>query len=110
MFCSSVTKEVAMAMVRCSECGSNRLIHVETCPVCGHRLNGAALPQGAASLQRSTPPELPSTKLSPELLEWARQQFHEEEFIAGLREIQDTGGLELKDFIQELEQEAATRD
>jgi hypothetical protein len=50
-----------------------------------------------------------SEKLSPELKEWARQHFSEDEFLAGLREIQETGGLELKDFIQELEQEAVPR-
>jgi hypothetical protein len=38
---------------------------------------------------------------------WARRQFNEDEFIAGLREIHATGGLELKVFVQELEQEAA---
>ena len=40
----------------------------------------------------------------------ARGQFDEEEFVAGLREIRETGGLELKDFIRELEQEAAPRE
>jgi type III restriction enzyme len=48
--------------------------------------------------------------LTPELLEWARQQISEEEIIAGLEEIRRTGGLELKDFIDELEQEARTRE
>jgi hypothetical protein len=41
---------------------------------------------------------------------WARQEFSEEEFLAGLREIQATGGLELQDFIKELEKEAQPRD
>ena len=44
-----------------------------------------------------------SVKLTPELLEWARNQYTEEEIVAGLREIEATGGLELKDFIHELE-------
>ncbi len=48
-----------------------------------------------------------SQPVTPELLEWARRTFNEEEFLAGLREIQTTGGLEFKDFIHELEQEAA---
>jgi hypothetical protein len=39
-------------------------------------------------------------------LEWAQRQFSEEEIIAGLREIRETGGLELRDFIHELEQAA----
>ncbi|SRR5260370_38526098 len=48
-----------------------------------------------------------SSNLSPEILDWARQQSSEEEIVAGLREIRQTGGLELKDFIHELEQAAA---
>ena len=49
-------------------------------------------------------------ELTPELLEWALREFNEEEIVAALREIRTTGGLELKDFIHELEQEAAPRD
>jgi RNA recognition motif-containing protein len=45
----------------------------------------------------------PTGKLPPELLEWARRQFTEEEIIAGVREIRETGGVELKDFIEEIE-------
>jgi hypothetical protein len=54
---------------------------------------------------------LPSCQpVTPELLEWARRTFNEEEFLAGLREIEATGGLELKDFIHELEEEATPRE
>ncbi len=49
-------------------------------------------------------PGPPPMKLTPELLEWARRQFSEEEIVAGLREVRETGGLELRDFIHELEQ------
>ncbi len=49
-------------------------------------------------------------KIPQEILDWARSDFNEEEFVAGLREIRETGGLELKDFIHELEQEASTRE
>jgi uncharacterized protein (DUF433 family) len=55
-------------------------------------------------------PATGSGYLTPELLEWARNDLSEEEIVAGLREIRSTGGLELKDFIHELEQEAAPRD
>jgi hypothetical protein len=44
-------------------------------------------------------------ELTPELLEWARNLFTEEEIVAGLREVRETGGLELQDFVHELEQE-----
>jgi hypothetical protein len=47
-----------------------------------------------------TPPAAPIT---PEILEWARRQFSEEQIAAALREFEATGGLELKDFIHELE-------
>jgi hypothetical protein len=47
------------------------------------------------------------TKYPPELLEWARSQFTEEELLAGLQEIRTTGGLELRDFIDEMEEEGA---
>src|SRR2546425_4146099 len=49
-----------------------------------------------------------SAELTPEILEWARQRFTDEEVLAGLREIRQTGGLELGDFIHELEQAAGT--
>ncbi len=45
-----------------------------------------------------------SEPIPPEILEWARKNLNEEETAAGLREIRETGGLELADFIQELEQ------
>jgi hypothetical protein len=48
----------------------------------------------------------PVIKLPPEVLEWERQQVNEEEIVAGLREIEQTGGLELRDFLHELEQAA----
>jgi hypothetical protein len=45
----------------------------------------------------------PRDKIPPELIEWARQTFDEEEFLAQLREMEATGGLQLEDFIAELE-------
>src|SRR5947209_7508458 len=44
----------------------------------------------------------PYRKLTPEELDWARGLDTEEEILAGIREIRETGGLELKDFIQEI--------
>ncbi len=44
------------------------------------------------------------TPLTPELRAWALQQFTEEELVAGLRELQEHGGLELSEFLSELEQ------
>jgi hypothetical protein len=45
-------------------------------------------------------------KLPPSLLEWARRTFNEDEFLAGVREIRATGGLEFEDFVKELERAA----
>jgi hypothetical protein len=42
-----------------------------------------------------------------ELVNWAKGQFTEQEVAAGLREIRETGGLEFKDFVHELEEAAA---
>jgi len=49
-------------------------------------------------------------QLTPEILEWARQQINVEEILASIREVRETGGLELRDFVQELEQLASDRE
>jgi hypothetical protein len=41
---------------------------------------------------------------TPEFREWALRQFTEEEVMAGLHEMKTTGGLELPEFLSELEQ------
>jgi hypothetical protein len=43
-------------------------------------------------------------KLTPELVEWARRQTNEEEILAGIKEIRENGGLELHEFLHELEE------
>jgi hypothetical protein len=48
----------------------------------------------------------PREKIPPEVLEWARQTFDEEEFLRQVREIEATGGLPLENFIAELEARA----
>jgi hypothetical protein len=45
----------------------------------------------------------------PEILEWARQTFDEGEFLTHVREIEATGGLQLEDFIAELEARARSK-
>jgi hypothetical protein len=51
-----------------------------------------------------------SAPLSAELLEWARQQFDEEETTAGIREIRETGGLALDEFFDGLQEAAIPRE
>jgi hypothetical protein len=45
----------------------------------------------------------PRQTIPPHILEWARQTFDKEEFLADIREIEATGGLQLEDFIAEIE-------
>jgi hypothetical protein len=59
---------------------------------------------------RSNPSEpFPRESIPPEILEWARQTFDEEEFLRQVREIEATGGLPLEDFIAELEARARSK-
>jgi hypothetical protein len=51
----------------------------------------------------------PRQTIPPEVLEWARQTFDEAQFLAHVREIESTGGLQLEDFITELEARARSR-
>lgn len=75
----------------------------------GHR--GAALAMIAQEVAgRLTAPAgangVADGKLPPGLLEWARRTFNEDEFLAGVREIRATGGLDFNDFVKELERAA----
>ena len=51
----------------------------------------------------------PREKIPPDLLEWARQTLDVEDFLKQLREIEQTGGLALEDFIAEVEARARSR-
>ena len=52
----------------------------------------------------------PREAIPPEILEWARQTFDEEEFRAHIREMEAAGGgLRLEDFIAEVEARARAR-
>jgi hypothetical protein len=45
----------------------------------------------------------PHESIPPEIVEWARQTFDEEDFLRQIREIEATGGLQFEDFIAEVE-------
>jgi hypothetical protein len=51
-----------------------------------------------------------SPPVTPELLEWARSTFNKEDYLAGLREFEATGGVGIQDLLDEWEQEAASRE
>jgi RNA recognition motif-containing protein len=42
-------------------------------------------------------------RLPPELLDWARREFTEQEILTGVRQIRETGGVEFKDLIEEID-------
>jgi hypothetical protein len=51
-----------------------------------------------------------SPPVTPELLEWARQTFNEEDYLAGLREFEARGAVGITDLLDKWEQEAASRE
>jgi hypothetical protein len=51
----------------------------------------------------------PRQPIPPDLLEWARQTFDEQEFLRQVRDIEATGGLPLAAFIAEVEARARGR-
>ena len=51
----------------------------------------------------------PRERIPPEILEWARQTFDEEDSLTQAREIEATGGLRLEDFIAKVEARARSR-
>jgi hypothetical protein len=62
------------------------------------------LPENAAGSWREEP------RLTPELRQWLLQHFNEEETLADLCELREKGGLELTEFLPELEQAVNGRD
>lgn len=59
--------------------------------------------------QPNPPEPFPREPIPPELVEWARQTFDEEEFLAQVRELQASGGLQREDFIAEVEARARSK-
>jgi hypothetical protein len=90
----------------CPKCGHPTAPDAATCPDCGQLLSNGAAPLPARPL---APPEARNWIIyptPPEVLARARQTFSEEEFLAGLREIEETGGLQFEDFVEDLERAA----
>jgi hypothetical protein len=107
----SATSEENMKPLTCPNCGQQSASEVATCPDCGHALNGVAPSvTPPTALHSIRPAGVPDGRLPPELHEWEQQHFDKEAFLAGLREVEQTGGLELKDFIDELEQGVSPRE
>lgn len=52
---------------------------------------------------------IPREAIPPELVEWARQTFDEEEFLSQVHEIEASGGSQLEDFLPEVEARARSK-
>lgn len=91
-----------MQNVKCPTCG--RETGPDAASGCDHAAgNGAAKPRW---IKPPPPPEVASwviTPTPPEELERLRQEFNEEEWLAALREIEQTGGVQIDDLIADLE-------
>jgi hypothetical protein len=75
--------------------------------------NGIIPQAGSAAEQAAVPPEVSGWTMyrtPPEVLARERQTFNEEEFRAEVRKIEETGGLKLEDFIEELEEAVRRRE
>jgi hypothetical protein len=91
-----------MENIKCPSCGTETAADA-ACPSCGHAVNGAA------RKERGTPPEAVGWMIerpSQEMLEEARRTFDEAEYLAAVREIERTGGVQIDDLIAELERRA----
>jgi hypothetical protein len=103
-----------MASRTCPHCGYQTESAVPACSTCGHATANGAVAGPANPPDR---PVIPAEvtgwvkyQTPPDLLAWARQTCTEEEFTAALREAEQTGGLELKDLLPELEEGVSPRD
>ena len=61
---------------------------------------------GSDRVKPTPPPEVANwviTPMPPELLEQMRETFDEAEFVAALREVEKTGGVQIDGLIDEIE-------
>jgi hypothetical protein len=98
----------------CPRCGRQTTDEPGGCPDCdAEPKKGANGRMGDPTSKPPIPAEVAGwviEQVPPDVLEWARQTCNEEEFTEALREIEHNGGVELKDFIHELEEGAAAGD
>lgn len=94
-----------MSEAICQKCGCEAAADV-ACPGCGHAVaNGAPRP---AWVKPPPPPEAADwviTPTPPDVLKHLRDTFDEMEFIAELREAEQSGGAQIDALISEIEQQ-----
>jgi hypothetical protein len=103
-----------MPTIPCPECGHPNAAEATACTNCGHTLANGDVPRATKAAGKAAPPAEVSgwvmDKTPPDLMEWARQTFDEEEFLQGVREIEQTGGVKFEDFVGEIEERVKRRD
>jgi hypothetical protein len=103
-----------MTTTPCPKCGHPVTDEAAACAHCGQALANGAMPQAINPARKPTPPAEVSgwtmDRTPPDLREWARQTFSEEEFAQQVREIEQTGGVKFEDFIGEIEERVKRRD
>lgn len=92
-----------MEKIECPQCG-HETVADSSCPACGQTaINGGAKP---GHRDHPLPPEAANWVIerpSSEMLEEARRTFDEAEYLAAVREIERTGGVQIDDLIAEIE-------
>ena len=89
-----------MQKIRCPICGRETVPGV-VCSECSLNANGTALAQPLVTQEEVAGWNI--ERPSPDVLAWARQTFNEMEFQAVLREVEQGGGHQFEDFIEEIE-------
>ena len=79
-----MTLEANMELINCPNCNHPSEDPSRGCPRCGLGLAGDKVP--------------------PDLLEWARQTFDENEYLARVKELETNGGVRFENFIGEIEE------
>lgn len=91
-----------MRYAKCTKCGHETA--GADCPTCGSTaVNAAARP---VRHDPPPPPELAGMvfeRPTPEMIEEARRTFDVEEYLAGVREIEATGGVTFEAIMAEIE-------
>jgi hypothetical protein len=103
-----------MTMNPCPGCGRSTPAEAVACATCGQVLANRTAPQAQTPAGTPIPPAEVSSwvidKTPPEMIEAALGAFNEEEFLAEVREIEQTGGVKFEDFIGDIEEIVKRRD